>query len=176
MNLPLAKSIETVAEFLAHALELENESVERYRQLADSMDVHNNQEVAELFARLAIVSEAHAAEVMERAEGEKLPEIPPWEFKWNCPSSPESDCLDGEVSYLMTAVQALDLALHNEIRGRDFYAHVACDSPHPAVRQLAAEMAEEESEHVELLKDILAKETHTVEATPSDLDPPNIPE
>ena len=176
MTLPLAKSIETVTEFLAHALELESESVERYRQLAQSMDVHNNQEVSELFARLAMVSEAHSEEVLRRAEGLELPEIPPWEFKWSCPNSPESDCLNEEVNYLMTAVQALDLALHNEIRGRDFYAHVACGSPHPAVRQLAGEMAEEESEHVELLKDLLAKETHTDENIPPDLDPPNMPE
>jgi rubrerythrin len=76
----------------------------------------------------------------------------------------------------MTALQALELALHNEMRGRDFYAHVAMSSPNPDVRRLAGEMAEEESEHVDLLKDWLAKETHSQEPAPLDLDPPNIPE
>jgi rubrerythrin len=176
MNMPSMKSIQTAAEFLAHALELENESVERYRQLSQSMEIHHNPEVADLFEHLAMVSEAHAQDVLERAKGLVLPQIAPWEFKWNCPNSPESDCLEENVNYLMTAVQALVLALHNEIRGRDFYAHVASDSPDLSVRHLAGEMAEEEGEHVDLLKDWLAKERHSHEETPTDLDPPNMPE
>ena len=176
MNPNTQASIVTVSEFLAHALELELESAERYRQLAQSMAVHHNQEIAELFEHLALLSDAHAREVEERTAGLALPEIPPWEFKWNCPGSPESDCMEQDVSYLMTTVQALTLALHNEIRGRDFYAHVTVDSPNPEVRHLAGEMTEEESEHVDLLKDWLAKESHTDEAVPEDLDPPNMPE
>jgi hypothetical protein len=37
-------------------------------------------------------------------------------------------------------------------------------------------MAEEEGEHVELLKDWLAKETHSDSEVLPDLDPPNMPE
>jgi rubrerythrin len=170
------KTIRTVGELLVHALELEHESAERYGELAQSMAIHNNQEVADLFEHLADMSEAHADEVRGRAEGVDLPEIPPWELKWTCPGSPESNCMETQVSYLMTALQALELALHNEMRGRDFYAHVAMSSPNPDVRHLAGEMAEEESEHVDLLKDWLAKETHSQEPAPLDLDPPNIPE
>ena len=33
--------IHNIPEFLAHAITLERESVERYEDLADSMDVHN---------------------------------------------------------------------------------------------------------------------------------------
>jgi rubrerythrin len=84
--------------------------------------------------------------------------------------------MEQDLSYLMTTVQALNLALHNEIRGRDFYAHVAMSSPNPDVRHLAGEMAEEESEHVDLLKDWLAKESHSEAPAPLDLDPPNMPE
>jgi hypothetical protein len=141
------------------------------------MGVHHNVEVAELFRRMADMSDAHASEVIARTEGLLLPEIAPWDFKWNCPDSPESGCPDEiEVSYLMTPGEALNLALHNEIRGRDFYAHVASSSPIPSVRAIAGEMAEEESEHVELLKDWIAKESHGVTAAQVDLDPPNTPE
>jgi rubrerythrin len=170
-------TIEAVPEFLVHALELEHESAERYRLLAETMAVHNNAEVAELFRRMADMSDAHASEVIARAEGMLLPEIAPWDFKWSCPGSPESDVPDEvEVSYLMTPEQALRLALHNEIRGRDFYAHVASSSPAPQVRSIAGEMAEEESDHVDLLKDWIAKESHDATQTPTDLDPPNMPE
>jgi rubrerythrin len=171
-------AIETVDEFLVHALELEQESAERYHQLAQSMEIHHNHEVAELFEHLAIISEEHARDVEERAVGLILPNIAPWEFKWNCPGSPESQCLEFEANYLMTALEALTLALHNEIRGRDFYAHVAMSSPHPAVRHLAGEMEEEEDEHVDLLKDWFVKESHSCSRGPApvDLDPPNTPE
>ncbi len=170
-------AIESVPEFLVHALELEHESAERYRLLAETMAVHNNAEVAWLFWRMADMSDAHASEVVARAEGLLLPEIAPWDFKWSCPGSPESDCLDEvEVSYLMTPQQALQLALHNEIRGRDFYAHVASSSPAPQVRAIAREMAEEEDDHVELLEAWIETGGDAATETPTDLDPPNMPE
>jgi hypothetical protein len=169
--------IDSVPEFLVHALELEHESAERYRVLAGTLAVHHNQAVCELFVRLGDMSDAHASEVTARAEGMLLPEIAPWDFKWHCPGSPEADCLDDhEVSYLMTPVQALTLALHNETRGRDFYAQVAATSPDPRVRALAGEMAEEEGAHVALLEDWLAQVTQGDAPAPADLDPPNMPE
>jgi rubrerythrin len=176
MSEPSVPPIASVPELLVHALELEHESAERYRLLAETMAVHHNAEVAELFRRMADMSDAHASEVIARAEGLLLPEIAPWDFKWSCPGSPESDCPDDvEVSYLMTPQQALQIALHNETRGRDFYAHVAASSPTPQVRRIAGEMAEEEDEHVALLKARLDTEDLAV-AVPTDLDPPNMPE
>jgi rubrerythrin len=168
--------IQTIGELLAHALELEHESAARYRELAQSMAVHHNEEMATLFDRLATMSETHAKETADRASGIRVPEIPPWEFKWNSPDTPESDCLGADVSYLMTATQALTLALHNETRGRDFYAHVAFTSHDSEVRRLAGEMAAEETEHVNLLRDWLAKQSATEAAPLEDLDPPNMPE
>lgn len=169
--------INSVPEFLVHALELEHESAERYLQLSETMAVHHNVEVAELFRRLADMSDAHASDVTARAEGMLLPEIAPWDFKWACPGSPEGNCMEeGEVSYLMSAMQALEVALHNEARGRDFYAHVAHGSPDPKVRAMAAEMADEETEHVELLNEWIAKERQHDTPIPADLDPPNMPE
>ena len=177
MNALPAPTIESVPEFLVHALELEHESAERYRLLAETMVVHHNVEVADLFRRMADMSDAHASQVVARAEGVLLPEIAPWDFKWGYPGSPEGSCLDDvEVSYLMTPQQALRLALHNEIRGRNFYAHVASSSPAPNVRAIAGEMAEEEDEHVDLLKDWIAQEDTAAGEVPTDLDPPNIPD
>ena len=42
--------INTLDELLAHAHELEREAVERYEELADQMEVHNQPELAKLFA------------------------------------------------------------------------------------------------------------------------------
>jgi rubrerythrin len=105
----------------------------------------------------------------------ELPEISPWDFKWNSPEGPETAGM-GDTNYLMNAAQVLDLALHNEIRGRDFYAEVAADSPDPEVRRIAAEMVDEENEHVELLKVWIEREGSDKTPPQEDLDPPNMPE
>lgn len=167
-------AIESLEELCAHALELEHESAARFHQLADSMEVHHNEEVAGLFRELAQLSEAHAAGIEARAQGLELPRIPPWEFKWNCPDGPESHCLDQEVNYLMTAPQALRVALFNEEQARTFYQGIANHTRDARVRELAAEMATEEAEHSRLLHQWL--ERQAPEQDPADdLDPPNVP-
>lgn len=169
------RPIGTVAEFLAHALELEVESRERYRELAECMEVHHNPEVAELFRRLAGYSDLHAREVEQRAAGMELPDIAPWGFKWSCPESPEAPCMD-DVNYLMNRRQALELAQHNEVRGRDFYAAVAASAGSEDVAALAREMAAEEQEHVDLLARWIGSIPAAERDPPEDLDPPNLPE
>ncbi|MFZ1573639.1 MAG: ferritin family protein [Chromatiaceae bacterium] len=171
-------SITSIPEFLAHALELEYESAERYRELAGNLAVHNNPEIAELFYYLSRMSDRHAQEVEDHAKGVQLPQIPPWDFKWAAGGSPEANAAeqDEDLNYLMTPIQALRLALYNEIRGRDFYAKVAAGSPDAEVRQLAAEMVEEENEHAALLVERLAKMDPTRAERVEDLDPPNMPE
>jgi rubrerythrin len=171
-----AAAIDNVGEFLAHALELEQESATHYQQLADSMAIHHNQDVAALFHRLARLSDEHAARIGARAHDVHLPRIAPWEFKWDCPGGPESgNRLHGDISYLMTAVQALELALHNETRGQAFYAHTAAVSADDEVRRLATEMSAEEAEHVNMLRDLLKHEQLRGETAPEDLDPPHMP-
>ncbi len=175
MNVTTTSPIESLAEFLAHAILLEQESVERYEELADSMEVHNNPEVAKLFRKLAQFGRLHAHEVTEHASGMELPQIAPWDFKWNTPEAPESGAGD-EVNYLMDTRQAIEFALHNESMGRDFYAYVAGSSPDVEVQRLAAEFAAEESEHVNLLKEWLDNLTDPDVIPLDDLDPPNVTE
>jgi rubrerythrin len=165
--------IDTLEEFLVHAMELEEASQEHYEELADSMEVHNNLEVAELFRKLANYSRLHAEEVHKRAIGRVLPEITPWDFKWKCPSAPEAFCME-DADYLMTTSQALEIALFNEIRGRDFYQEVADSTPDDGVRKMALEMVEEENWHVEMLRNW--QDGINVQQPQEDLDPPNIPE
>lgn len=163
-----------VAELLAHALVLEQESVERYLELADSMEVHNNPEAADLFRKLSGYGERHAREVAQLAEGMALPDIEPWGFKWTCvDGAPESACME-EAHYRMTGREVLELALHNEVRGRDFYAEVARSSPDPEVRRIADGLAREEDEHVALLEALLSRTPEARAVPTEDMDPPNV--
>ncbi len=165
--------IDTLEEFLVHAMELEETSQEHYEELADSMEVHNNLAVAELFRKLANYSRLHAQEVHEKAADLELPQISPWDFKWKCPTAPEAFCME-DANYLMTTSQALAVALFNEVLGRDFYQEVADNSPSEAVRKMALEMVEEENWHVEMLREW--QESIDEQVPQEDLDPPNIPE
>jgi rubrerythrin len=168
------ETIDTIEELLAHALELEHESAARYEQLADSMEVHHNRLTAEQFRHLAELSKAHGEAVEQRAAGVDLPRIPPWEYKWSCPDSPGADCLDQEAHYLMTRVDALRLALHNERRAHAFYAHVAARTVSADVSAMAAEMAAEEADHIAMLEGWLV-EADREPPRQNDLDPPNVP-
>ncbi|MEJ2576265.1 MAG: ferritin family protein [Gammaproteobacteria bacterium] len=173
MNANQERTINSMPEFLAHALQLELESAERYRELADSMEVHNNPEVAGLFRTMAEYGDLHAAEVRTLAESYELPEISPWDFKWTTPESPEAPALE-DANYLMNKCQALELALHNEIKGRDFYACVAREAGGEDVRGVAAQMATEEDGHVDMLRAWMVREACNATPPIPDLDPPNI--
>jgi rubrerythrin len=164
----------SVAELLAHAQVLERESAERYQELADSMEVHNNSAVAALFQQLARHGEARARNVAGRAAGVELPQVPPWEYRWLHVEGPGVPMED--VHYLMTVYQALELALHNERRSREFYLRCTGEGGHPEVGKMAGELAAEKEREVALLRDRLAREAPVHAPPPEDLDPPNMPE
>jgi rubrerythrin len=164
--------IATKEDFLAHAFALEQESVDRYEELADAMDTHNNLEVAGLFRKMAEFGRKHAAEVERLAAGSALPTLEPWDFKWADDEGPETGDY-ADIDYMMTPVQALQFALANEKRSRDFYELVASHSPDQTVRELAGVFTREEEEHVTLLERWIARHGSDP-AIQDDLDPPNI--
>ena len=104
-----------------------------------------------------------------------LPAIAPWDFKWSSPEGPESPAM-ADVDYLMNKHRALELALHNETLGRDFYRQVADASKNADVQCMARDMAAEEDLHVKMLREWLTGETDGSQPPLEDLDPPNQPE
>lgn len=145
-----------VATFLAHAVAMEQEAAERYEELADTMDVHNNGAVADLFRQMAKYSRLHGASVAQRAVAYTLPKLKSWQFRWNAPEPPEVGDFTGG-HYLMTPYHALLFALENERRGHQFYASEAARNEDATVRAMAAEMAAEEVEHVSELEAWIAR-------------------
>jgi len=145
-----------VATFLAHALAMESEAADRYEELADTMDVHNNPEVAELFRQMAKFSRLHGVSVAERVKDHELPKLKSWQFRWNTPEPPEVGTASG-THYMMTPYHALEFALENERRGMEYYASEAKGSDDAEVRTMAKEMAAEEAEHVAELEQWIAR-------------------
>jgi rubrerythrin len=168
-------AIDTIEEFLAHALNLESEVAERYEEIADSMEIHNNTEVAQLFRKLARASAKHAGEMRERAAGKVLPKIAPWDFQWGDASAPETPSMD-KTHYLMTPYQALDMARNAEIQAQNYYTSVADNTSNADVRKLGLEFAYEEAEHVDLVNNLIARYPKPEKGWDFDPDPPSIPE
>lgn len=163
--------------FLAHAVELESEAAERYDELADSMEAHNNVEVAKLFRDLAGYSRKHRDEVKGvAADYGGLPKVAPWDFQWdNTPESPEAAAFEN-AHYLMTPHHALKMALICETQGQKYYAAVAAETKDPTVASLAREFADEEGGHVALVRQWLQRYPAPPEGWDEDPDPPNYSE
>ncbi len=152
----LVESIENPADLMAYAYAMEAEAVERYEEIADQMVMHNNDEVAEIFSKLAKIERIHTEKLAKQSRTERQPHHAPWEYHWTDPEGPETVPVS-EVHYLMTPHHALRLALHNERRAQTFYDMVAKRTDSDQVRKLAEEFAAEEREHVALVEHWLEK-------------------
>lgn len=161
-----------ISKLLAHALALEEEAVERYAELATMMEVHNNDDAAELFRRMADIEKKHVAEIRKQIELRQL-DVDPEDYRWIGLEGPETTDY-ADLHYLMTPHQALSLALANEQRARDYYQDIAAESSDPEVVELAGELAEEEREHVQWVESWLRRLSSPEEDWDQDDDPPNL--
>jgi rubrerythrin len=171
----IAEKMTDLDTFLAYSIALEEEAADRHDELADMLDVHHNPGVAGTFRKLAHYSRLHAQEIRDQAQGRELPVIAPWDFGWEDMEGPETGDI-GAVNYLMNTVQALQIAMGNEQRAHDFYHDISQASPAADVRKMAADFAEEESEHLDLLKMWIDRTDESADEQAYDPDPPNMPE
>lgn len=163
-------AVASVADLLAHAYAMESEAHERYRDLADQMEVHNNHEVAELFRKMAAIELLHAEKIRERA-GDALKKYAPWTYRWPGFESPEAADV-GDAHYLMTPHHALSLARGAERAALAFYENILSAGGDANMLALAGELAEEEREHVALIEAWLAKYPEPAPGWDEDPDPP----
>ena len=171
----LAQKIPDLDTFLAYSIALEEEAAERHDELADMLDVHNNPGVAATFRKLVHYSRLHAQEIRDHSKGRKLPVIAPWDFGWENMEGPETADI-GDVNYLMNSAHALQIAMGNEQRAHDFYYEISRESPDPEIKALAGEFAEEEKEHLDLLKMWMDSTDESTDEQVYDPDPPHMPE
>ena len=140
---------------MTHAYAMEAEAAERYAEFADAMEAHNNAEVAELFRKLARIEHRHGEQILQ-AMGWTAPPPQRGDYRWLGTEAPESGDR-GELHYLMHPYHALRVAHQNEQRAFDFFGHVARGAKNAAVRKAAAEIEEEEREHVRLIEEWLKR-------------------
>ena len=146
----------SLAEFMAQALAMEREAVERYTEFADAMEMHNNREVAAMFRTMANYESKHAEQIMAEMGWTEDPAPPAGGFGWPDLEPPETVPFD-EVHYLMQPWHALQLALAAEQRAEAFFGELAQAATTESVRRAALELQAEEHEHVELVRAWIAK-------------------
>lgn len=165
-----AAPVASNAEFMAHAYAMEAEAAERYAEFADSMEVHNNREVAELFRKLSRIEQRHADQILEQMGWKQSP-VSAADVRWQGAEGPET-ADPTELHYLMQPYHALQIALHNEKRARDFFANLARATKDAGVRKGALEMEEDEAEHVRLIEEWLKRTPKPDPNWEADQDPP----
>lgn len=143
--------MDSVEEFLVHAIRLEQEAALRFGQLADAMLTQGNREVGRLFRQLADYSQLHLADARERAGYRDLPPLRPEDYTWPDIESPEAAAI-WAADPMLGREQALEVALEAEQAGMDYYSNVMKSTIDPELRALAKEFADEEAGHVAELK------------------------
>jgi rubrerythrin len=166
---PTRTTPKTLEEFMAQALVMEREAAQRYTDLADAMEMHNNREVAQMFRTMAGYEAKHAQAIMEEMNWVDVPGVPTG--AWPAMEPPENVPSD-EVHYLMHPWHALQLALAAEERAHAFFDLLAQVVTSDSVRRAAIELRDEEAEHVALVKAWLAKVPKPDASWANDPDPP----
>lgn len=148
---PKADVPRTLTQFMAQALAMEREAAQRYSDLADAMEMHNNREAAAMFRKMAEIERKHATRILAEMGWKDMPALPPDQPRWADFEAPETTPGD-EVHYLMQPYHAMQIALVNEQRAQRFFAQLARTATVKAVIAAARELEAEEREHVKLVR------------------------
>ena len=148
--------VQSEAELWACALLIETNAVDTYEMLADQMQMHNNQEVADFFSKMVDIEKLHVQHIEKMSRNIKLPTIDESTIAWPDNQPPESPHHES-MHYLMTPHHAVLQAIEAEKSALVFYQQITSSDAPDKVRNWAKELAAEEEEHVELLQHWLQK-------------------
>ncbi len=147
--------IGSIAEFYGYAMQVEQDAIDHYGELARAMDKAGHKDVADLFLQLADYSRIHLGEV--KALAAKPSTTLPAHYVWPHHATPEGGELSsGDAG--MARLGALRAALQGERRGYDFYSVIADNSEDKELAAKAKEFVLEEGDHVAILQRWIARE------------------
>ena len=167
---PDAPKVTNLNDLLAVAYQIEIDAVDRYKLLADQMETHNNKELAKVFRDLARAEGIHGEEIRRMAGDFDVAAHAQKISKFAGESPEEADL--GEAHYLMTPWHALQLSLAGEERALAYFTSIVETAKDEKVKALAAELVEEEAEHVQLVHKLLRRYPKPDDNWAEDLDPP----
>lgn len=158
-------------DFMVQAYAMENDARDRYADLAEQMEVHNNPQVAQFFRKLARIEGLHADKIVKEM-GWAQPPAAADAWMWRHSEAPES-VPTGELHYLMQPYHALELALDCERRAASFFTGITRSTAPADVKRVAREMAADEREHIRLIQEWMRKVEKPRTGWDHDPDPPH---
>lgn len=155
--------IRTLDEFLCYAVKVEEDAAVHFEHLAEAMATSGNADVAALFRQLGGYSRMHLAQATARCRKHQVVADLPAGWTWPDNRAPELTTLwSGDRS--LSRLGALKAALLGEQRGYEFYYSIANTSSDAQIRTVAQEFVHEEHEHVEALRQWIAKDEAAMRA------------
>jgi rubrerythrin len=148
--------ISNLNDLLAVAYQIEIDAVDRYNLLADQMETHNNPELVKVFRDLARAEGIHGEEVRRLAGDFDVAAHALQIARFKRSESPEEADLSA-AHYLMKPWHALQMALKGEERALAYFTSIVETAKDAKVKALAAELVEEEAEHVNLVHRLLRR-------------------
>ena len=165
-----ATEVTNLNDLLAVAYQIEIDAVERYNLFADQMETHNNTELVKVFRDLSRAEGVHGEEIRRMAGDFDVAAHARDLAKFGGESPEEADL--AEAHYMMTPWHALQLSLAGEKRALAYFTSIVESAKDPEVKNLAAELVEEEAEHVNLVHRLLRRYPQPSASWAEDLDPP----
>jgi rubrerythrin len=163
--------VSSLNDLLAVAYQIEIDAVERYNVLADQMETHNNPELVKIFRDLARAEGIHGEEIRRLAGDFDVENEARRVARFGRTDSPEEAEL-GSAHYMMTPWHALQLSLAGEKRALAYFTFIVETATDPKVKTMAAELVEEEAEHVNLVNRLLLRYPPPGDSWAEDPDPP----
>ena len=151
----LGRRIGSVGQLYAHALLIEREAAERYREFASNMAEHGNDTLAGLFEQLAEFEGEHAYQLAKKTAGMTLPKLAAGEHAWLDQESPVPEA-HAFVYRMLTPRLALEIALRAEERAKAFFEKVHAEAGDAGLRKVALDLAHDEQAHVAWVNAALA--------------------
>ena len=152
----LRKRIGSVGLLYAHALLIEHEAAERYREFAAHMAEHGNDTLAELFEQLAEFEAVHAYHLAKKTAGMTLPKLAAGEHAWLDREAPVPEAR-AFVYRMLTPRLALEIALRAEERAKVFFEKVLAEASDAGIREVALDLARDEQAHIAWVNEALAR-------------------
>jgi rubrerythrin len=146
----------TLEEFVAHALAVEFEAARTLRDLKAAFGERGEDQLASLCGKLADLEQEHYERLEERSRGLALPAVDYRLYAWL--ESHDADCCPRDmVFHIATPRALLEIALKAEQRAAGMFGRAAGYLRDAGARELAAQLAQEEGEHVRWVLDALAR-------------------
>ena len=172
---PDCDAIHSIPALIAYTCAMESEAADRYQDLADQMEVHNNPEVAELFRKLSALSDQLKADYLNSGEGMELPQVAPWDYRFECIELLRTDNMD-DIHYLMTPYHVVELALRCKKRQVEFLMNLSKTRDEEGITPVAQDFMQQQAKHISVLEQWLIEYPEPDKDWHEDHDPPTLQE